>query len=937
MHSIERRSSWRADRWPRLGWIAFVSVAAFAGCSSHRKGAGGRPVAGTGSFTITPGSGRVTTEAGGTTSFTVVLDLPPTADVVVGVASSDPAEGYVSVDSLTFTPVDWNAPKQVVVTGVDDPFVDGDVAYSIVLSPAVSTDVQYSGVDPDDVSVVNVGDDVAGATVHPASGLATDENGSTASFTIVLDAAPAADVTIPIASSDPTLGTVAPNSIVFTSVNWHVAQTVTVTGQDDAPPVAGPPAPYTIVAGPATSADPAFDGLATPGIAVENDDNDAAAITVTPTAGLVTTESGGSDQFGVFLDTAPTAPVKLNLATFDPTEVRIATGSGAPAASLSLDFDGTNWSVPQVVRVVGVDDPGPVVDGDVSGSITIAVDPSSAPEYLSVAAPSPQVTNDDDDVAGFRVEPLDGTTTEESPAVDHFTVRLQTIPSSGVTISVASLDPTEGTVSPATLGFLPDATALEPQTVTVAPVDDSIVDGAVVYTIALGADGTTADADYRDLVPPSITATNHDDEVAGITVVEQGVLTSELGEAGRFFVHLDSIPHAPVTVTFTGLDATEGTLSPSVLTFPADGSALVPQMVTVTGIDDGILDGDVTYTLTGTPSGADSVYSGLPPIAVTVVSIDRDDPSNPPGAGVELATSGALDSSPPKAWDDDHVVEPCVQEIAGTFVLWYEGSNDAGQLHEGVGQATSATAPGPFAKDPANPVLVHSGKRSQIDQSGVGAPCVLFDGTSYRMWFSCREKGDRRLQIACATAPDGVAWTKLTDGPGGPTAAVLAPTPGAFDAVGVTSPHVLFDAGVYKMWYEGVDGPGVPRIGFATSPDGVTWTKQGAAVLQEGPPGSFDAKGVGSPCVILHGSTYVMYYTGMGVDRRHRIGIATSADGIQWTKFFDDPIVDLGPQGSFDETDVRDPWVLEIGPVLHLWFTGRDASGKYHIGHTQAP
>ena len=108
-------------------------------------------------------------------------------------------------------------------------------------------------------------------------------------------------------------------------------------------------------------------------------------------------------------------------------------------------------------------------------------------------------------------------------------------------------------------------------------------------------------------------------------------------------------------------------------------------------------------------------------------------------------------------------------------------------------------------------------------------------------------------------------------------------------------------------------------------------------MLQEGSPGSFDARGVGSPCVILNGSTYVMDYAGTGVDRRHRIGLSTSDDGIQWTRFFDDPIVDLGPAGSFNESDVRDPWVLKVGAVWHLWCAGRDASGTYHIGHTQSP
>ena len=50
---------------------------------------------------------------------------------------------------------------------------------------------------------------------------------------MVLTSAPTADVTINLSSSDPTEGTV-PASVTFTAANFSVAQTVTVTGVDDA-------------------------------------------------------------------------------------------------------------------------------------------------------------------------------------------------------------------------------------------------------------------------------------------------------------------------------------------------------------------------------------------------------------------------------------------------------------------------------------------------------------------------------------------------------------------------------------------------------------------------------------------------------------------------------------------------------------------------------
>src|SRR5258706_275146 len=96
-------------------------------------------------ITVTPTSGLTTTEAGGTTTFTIVLDTQPTANVTIGLSSSDLTEGTVAPASLTFTPGNWNTAQTVTVTGVDDFGVDGNVAYSIVTAAATSTDAGYSG------------------------------------------------------------------------------------------------------------------------------------------------------------------------------------------------------------------------------------------------------------------------------------------------------------------------------------------------------------------------------------------------------------------------------------------------------------------------------------------------------------------------------------------------------------------------------------------------------------------------------------------------------------------------------------------------------------------------------------------------------------------------------------------------------------------------
>ena len=106
-------------------------------------------------ITVNPVIGLVTTEAGGTASFTVVLNTQPTANVAIGLSSSDTTEGTVSPASLTFTTANWNSTQTVTVTGVDDAVADGNQPYSIVTASASSSDLGYNGMNPADVAVTN--------------------------------------------------------------------------------------------------------------------------------------------------------------------------------------------------------------------------------------------------------------------------------------------------------------------------------------------------------------------------------------------------------------------------------------------------------------------------------------------------------------------------------------------------------------------------------------------------------------------------------------------------------------------------------------------------------------------------------------------------------------------------------------------------------------
>ncbi len=119
-----------------------------------------------------------TTEAGGTASFSVVLDTAPTSDVTIAVSSSNTLEGTVSTVLLTFTSANWNLAQTVTVSGINESIIDGNRAYMVVLGSASSADLAYGGLNPADVSVTNIDDDIRSTIVVTTSGDAVDGNTS---------------------------------------------------------------------------------------------------------------------------------------------------------------------------------------------------------------------------------------------------------------------------------------------------------------------------------------------------------------------------------------------------------------------------------------------------------------------------------------------------------------------------------------------------------------------------------------------------------------------------------------------------------------------------------------------------------------------------------------------------------------------------------------
>ncbi|HEX5058788.1 MAG TPA: Calx-beta domain-containing protein [Kofleriaceae bacterium] len=562
-------------------------------------------------FEVSPVVGLETSESGATAMFSVMLTSQPAADVMVPVTSSDPTEGVTDRASLVFTDTNWFSPQTVTVTGQPDLISDGNVSYTIMLGAASSSDNGYEGLDPDDVTLMNVDENVGGISVSAPATLMTTEGGGQATFSVVLMTQPMADVTIPIASTDTGEASVSTASLVFTAANWNVAQTVTVTGVDDS--IIDGPQPFTITLGPATSTDTSYAGLDPNDLAGVNADNDSASITVQPTSGLVTSEAGTTATFGIVLGSQPAANVTIAVMSSDASEASVST--------TQVTFTSANWSTVQTVTVTGVDDV--IDDGDQPFTILLAPAASGDPAYSGIDPDDPTGTNTDNDTSAIVVTPTSGLVTSEAGGADSFTVVLTSQPSGNVTIPVASNDTTEGTVSPTSITFTP-ANWNVARTVTVTGVNDILADGTQTYTIVLSP-ATSSDTLYNGINPADVTVQNLDNDIASVTVDPiNGLVVSEFQDTDTFTIVLDTQPIANVTISLMSSDTTEGTVLPASVTFtPANWNQ--PRTITVTGVDDTLNDGNQNFTIiTGNAVSLDPRYSGIAVANVDVTNIDND-------------------------------------------------------------------------------------------------------------------------------------------------------------------------------------------------------------------------------------------------------------------------------------------------------------------------
>jgi predicted GH43/DUF377 family glycosyl hydrolase len=223
------------------------------------------------------------------------------------------------------------------------------------------------------------------------------------------------------------------------------------------------------------------------------------------------------------------------------------------------------------------------------------------------------------------------------------------------------------------------------------------------------------------------------------------------------------------------------------------------------------------------------------------------------------------------SWDDlgvetSTVLIDSAAPPAERFKMWYAGQNSTTGVYD-LGYAYSPDGLN-WTKSSSNPIL-QIGSPSSWENGFLEGPSVLKVEDTLRMWYASIDLTgngsvtDFTGNVGYAWSLDGVVWNKHANNP-----VFSSYDSPSWDQASVADPHVIYNEGVYQMWYAGLNTWAAEnfKMGYATSTNGIDWTRPTTVpVLETGGPSEWDREDASYGCVIYHpvDLQYQMWYTGL--------------------------------------------------------------------------
>jgi hypothetical protein len=277
-----------------------------------------------------------------------------------------------------------------------------------------------------------------------------------------------------------------------------------------------------------------------------------------------------------------------------------------------------------------------------------------------------------------------------------------------------------------------------------------------------------------------------------------------------------------------------------------------------------------------------------------------------------------VDAPPPVQWGASHAMMPIADSGGDGHVrLLFTSRDERNRSH--VGSATLDVERGVVDRYGEQPLL-SPGALGAFDDSGAMGSCLVRHAGRellYYIGWSLGVTVPFYTFIGCAVSVDsGRTFTRVSEAPILPRSAT--------DPFLTTTPWVLVDGGMWRMWYVSGTGwevtSGRPRhryhIRYAESDDGLEWRREGRVSIDYASDAEY---AIARPCVVRDGDTYRMWFCHRG--RTYRMGYAESRDGVSWARKDAEAGIDVSAEG-WDSEMVGYPFVFDHGQQRYLLYNG---------------
>lgn len=542
-------------------------------------------------------------EGGKGAVYTISLSSEPQEEVVIELKHNE--QVILNTTTLKFTANDWQVPKMVVVTPIDDFLVEESPHKSIINHTVISSDSNYNGIKLNDVHVSIQDNDEAKLLVSSDT-IETEEGSKIGIYTIQLNSQPYSDITIDLTHDEQLK--LDKKSITFTPKNWKSAMAVVVTPVDD--PIVEENPHKSKITHTINTTDKYYKELQIQGVEVSIVDNDSYGITVSPLE--LELSEGEKKSYTVKLTSQPKSDVTFTInhdAQVKPDKETIV-------------FSKENWNTVQKVEFEAVDD-SIVEENPHSCKINHNVT-SSDNNYSGLTIQPIKVTIKDNDSPGIEITPRTFEL-KEGEESKKYSIQLKSQPTSDVILQI--LVDKQIHVDKESISFTSSNWNL-PQSISIKAVDDSEIE-TNPHNSEIQFKITSSDEQYTKLKIDDTMATIQDNDAPGIITTPKSFALTE-GQNGIYTIELKSQPKSDIKILLSQkvLPTIKEQLEikPHEIIFTKENWQ-TPQTVEIIATDDSLVEEKSIETLlTHTIQTEDENYKGIELEDTKVVVQDNDSP-----------------------------------------------------------------------------------------------------------------------------------------------------------------------------------------------------------------------------------------------------------------------------------------------------------------------